>query len=90
MTTRHDPPTRQVYVSPPMSEEEWRERMLNTARSTRSGVQFLAWLAGFLVVLSLILGIIVGVQLAKIATNGTGVGSTSSVCQSQGGTLPGC
>jgi hypothetical protein len=63
-------------------------KLLNYARQTRSATVFIAWIIGIGVVISLILGIIVGVQTAKVA-NELSNGGTSN-CQSQGGTNPNC
>jgi hypothetical protein len=62
---------------------------LRYQRQTRNATVFIAWVVGVLVALSIIFGIIAGVQLAKINTNLTGGGSGGSTsCVSQGGTLP--
>jgi hypothetical protein len=51
---------------------------------------FIAWIIGIGVAASLILGIIVGVQTAKVANELSNGGTTSSNCASQGGTNPNC
>lgn len=61
------------------------------ARQTRTAVVFIAWVVGVVVVLTLIFGIIAGVQLGKIQNELNNSGSaTNSNCLSQGGTNPNC
>jgi hypothetical protein len=64
---------------------------LSLARQTRNATVFIAWVVGIFAVMAIIGGIIYGVQLAKLNSNLTGSsGTTSSDCQSQGGTIAGC
>ena len=66
-------------------------KLVEYARQTRSATVFIAWIIGIGMAISLVLGIIVGVQTAKVANELNNGGSTStSNCQSQGGTNPGC
>jgi hypothetical protein len=54
------------------------------ARQTRNGVVFIAWVVGIIAVISLILGIIAGVQLSKIANYDSNNATTNSDCQTLG------
>jgi hypothetical protein len=66
-------------------------KLVEYARQTHSATVFIAWIIGIGVAISLILGIIVGVQTAKVASElNTSGGGTSSNCLSQGGTDPAC
>lgn len=65
-------------------------KLVEYARQTGSATVFIAWIIGVGVVISLILGIIVGVQTAKVANELNNGGTTSSNCLSQGGTNPNC
>jgi hypothetical protein len=62
--------------------------LLKYARQTRSATMFIAWIVGIGVTISLILGIIVGVQTAKVANELSNNGTSN--CLSQGGTNPDC
>ena len=72
-------------------DDHYQRQLVEYARQTRSATMFIAWIIGIGVAIALIIGIIVGVQTAKVASelnnNGT---STSSNCLSQGGTDPSC
>jgi hypothetical protein len=62
-------------------------------RETRNAVTFIAWIVGLFALASLIIGIIMGVQLAHLNTainNANNGASVSSNCESQGGTNPSC
>jgi t-SNARE complex subunit (syntaxin) len=65
-------------------------KLVEYARQTRSATLFIAWIIGIGVAISLILGIIVGVQTAKVANELNNGGTSSSNCVSQGGTNPDC
>jgi formate/nitrite transporter FocA (FNT family) len=62
-----------AHVTPQTSET----RIERYARQTRNATVFLAWLAGIMVALSLIAGIIVGIEIAN--TNNTNPPGTSSI-----------
>jgi hypothetical protein len=64
-------------------------QLLTYARQTRSATVFIAWMIGIGVAISLILGIIVGIQTDRVANELSNNGSSSN-CQSQGGTNPNC
>ncbi|MGH3218964.1 MAG: hypothetical protein ACRDPY_09700 [Streptosporangiaceae bacterium] len=64
-------------------------KLVEYARQTRSATVFIAWIIGIGVAIALVLGIIVGVQTAKVANELNGGGGTSN-CLSQGGTNPNC
>ncbi len=75
--------------------QEIRDYMRETrdaSRQTKSAVVFIAWVVGVVCAVSLILGIIAGVQLAKVNRQLSNLGgaSTDSNCMSQGGTDPSC
>lgn len=65
---------------------------LRYMRETRNAVVFIAWVVGIVCVISLILGIVAGVQLAKVNSqlSNLGGGTSSSNCMSHGGTDPSC
>lgn len=71
-------------VEPAMTEAEWRQRMLNNARTTAAATRFIAIVVAIGVVASVIIGIVIGVQVGKVANQ------TSLLCQSQGGPVAGC
>ena len=64
-------------------------KLVEYVRQTRTATMFIAWVIGIGVAISLILGIIVGVQTAKVANELNG-NSISSNCLSQGGSNPDC
>jgi len=69
-------------------DEQFRQAMIHHARRTSGATVFIAWVVGIYVAVSLVVGIIIGVQLAKI---GNVVNpSDISTCQSLGGTDPSC
>jgi hypothetical protein len=67
-----------------MTEDEWRERMLNNIRTTATATKFIAIVIALGVLFSIIGGIIIGVQIAKVA------GNPATTCQSQGGDVANC
>jgi hypothetical protein len=86
----YDEPPR-YNPSEPSAADIQTTKLLEYARQTRSATMFIAWIIGIGVAVALVLGIIVGVQTAKVASelNNSGSG-TSSNCLSQGGTNPSC
>jgi hypothetical protein len=86
------PPTPPQSQIPPEARDEvlWRAAMLSNARQTRGAARFIAWVVGLWVVASIIVGIVIGVQVAKTANELNFNGGTSSLCQSQGGPISGC
>ena len=60
-----------------------------TTVQTRNSVRFIAWVIAISVVLSLIVGFVVGAQIAKVSGS-LNTGSPSSTCLSLGGTDPSC
>jgi hypothetical protein len=82
-----DPPAN-TSRTPPHAGETPEQRY---ARQTRTAVVFIAWVVAVVVVLTLIFGIIAGVQLGKIQNElNNGGSTTNSDCLSQGGTNPNC
>ena len=79
---RHNP-------SEPTAADIQMTKLVEYARQTRSATMFMAWIIGIGVAAALVLGIIVGVQTAKVASelNNSGSG-TSSNCLSQGVLIP--
>ena len=77
----------------PQTPRRWpqtpEDRMEMYARQTRDAVRVIAWIVGFVFVLSVIGAIIVGVQLGKVSSE-LNTGTASSNCLSQGGTDPSC
>lgn len=60
-------------------------------RRAANAATFIAWVVGVWVVLSIIAGIIIGVQVAKVNSNLTGGGGGNvSNCMSLGGSDPSC
>jgi hypothetical protein len=70
-------------------DEQFRQAMIYHTRRTSVATVFIAWVVGLFALVSIILGIIVGVQLAKIG-NVVNPGGDISTCQSLGGTDPSC
>lgn len=57
------------------------------ARQTRTAVTVIAWVVGLSFALTLVAGIIIGVELGKVSGN---LNTLTSNCQSQGGTNASC
>jgi uncharacterized oligopeptide transporter (OPT) family protein len=64
--------------------------MQDYARQTRNATVFIAWVVGIFAALSLIGGIIIGVNLIHAVNNINGSDSSNSNCASLGGTNPNC
>jgi hypothetical protein len=86
MNVYGNPATPPAYQMP---EADWQKLMYHHARRTSAAVTFIAWIIGIGVLFSIIIGIVIGVQVAKVDNNLTH-SSVSTSCQSQGGTIPGC
>jgi hypothetical protein len=79
-----------AWQPPAATTDDNQKKMLEYARQTRNATVFIAWIVGIGVVATLIMGIIVGVQTAKVANELNSSNGTSSDCLSQGGTDPSC
>jgi hypothetical protein len=60
------------------------------ARQTRNAAVFIAWVVGIFAALSLIGGLVLGINLIHAMNNSNGGGRGSSNCFSQGGTNTNC
>lgn len=76
----------------PLTSGPDEQQMLTFARQTRNATVFIAWIVGIGVAAAIIVGIILGVQEAKVASElgNSSSGAANSSCVSQGGSVPGC
>ena len=81
-----------MYTTQPPDQTTPQQDMQTLIRNTyetRNAVRFIAWVVGIYVLISLVIGVIVGVQLAKIGDT-VNPNTDISTCLSLGGTDPSC